>query len=101
MTTTTPKADRYSDRAPRGGAISPIIGQWYAGGQWMRMTAEVVEVSAKTAPLAGRTRQVAWANRLRTQALATLRTRSTPGCCSSRARSRRKRPRTARRSGRS
>jgi hypothetical protein len=70
--TTTPKTDRYSNRAPKGGAVSPINGQFYAGGRWMPMTAEVVEVVAKPAPLAGSSRQVAWASRLRREELANL-----------------------------
>jgi hypothetical protein len=70
MTTTTPKADRFTNRAPKGGAVSTVNGQFYAGGQFMPMVAVVVEV--KPAPLAGSSRQVAWANRLRTEALTSL-----------------------------
>ena len=71
ITTTTTKADRVNiNRAPKGGAVSTVNGQFYAGGQFMPMVAVVVEV--KPAPLAGSTRQVAWANRLRREALASL-----------------------------
>jgi hypothetical protein len=69
--TTTTKTDRYSNRAPKGGAVSPVNGQWYAGGQWMPMVAEVVEF--KPAVLEGSSRQVMWANRLRKQAIANVR----------------------------
>jgi hypothetical protein len=68
--TTTPKANRFSNRAPKGGAVSPVNGLFYAGGQFMPMVALVVEL--KPAPLAGSSRQVAWANRLRREALANL-----------------------------
>jgi hypothetical protein len=70
--TTTPKADRYSNRAPKGGASSPVNGQFYAGGRWMPMTAEVVEVSAKPVALEGSSRQIPWATRLRREELARL-----------------------------
>jgi hypothetical protein len=70
MTNATAKTDRYSNRAPKGGAISPVNGQFYAGGQFMPMAADVVEV--KPATLEGSTRQVAWANRLRREELARL-----------------------------
>jgi hypothetical protein len=70
MTTTTKSTDRIINRAPRGGAISPVNGRFYAGGQFMPMVAEVVEL--KPAPLAGSSRQVAWANRLRREELARL-----------------------------
>lgn len=63
-------SDRFTNRAPRGGAVSPVNGQFYAGGQFMPMVAEVVEI--KPAPLAGSSRQVLWAERLRRQALARL-----------------------------
>jgi hypothetical protein len=69
-TTTTAKTDRYDNRAPRGGAVSPVNGQWYAGGRWMPRVAEVVEI--KPATLEGSSRQVMWANRLRKQALAAV-----------------------------
>ena len=70
MTTTAAKADRFANRAPKGGAVSSVNGQFYKGGQFMPMAAQVVEV--KPAPLAGSSRQVAWANRLRREALAVL-----------------------------
>lgn len=70
MTTSTTKADRFINRAPKGGAVSPVNGRFYAGGQFMPMAAEVVEV--KPAPLAGSSRQVAWAGRIRREALAVL-----------------------------
>jgi hypothetical protein len=71
MTTSTTKADRVNiNRAPKGGGVSTVNGQFYAGGQFMPMVAVVVEV--KPAPLAGSTRQVAWANRLRAAALKNL-----------------------------
>jgi hypothetical protein len=71
QTITANKADRVNiNRAPKGGAVSTVNGRFYAGGQFMPMVAEVVEV--KPAPLAGSSRQVAWANRLRRQALANL-----------------------------
>jgi hypothetical protein len=70
MTTTTKSTDRIINRAPKGGAISPVNGRFYAGGQFMPMVAEVVEV--KPAALEGSTRQVAWANRLRREELARL-----------------------------
>jgi hypothetical protein len=70
MTTATIKTDRFSNRAPKGGAISAVNGQFYLGGQFMPMVAEVVEV--KPATLEGSSRQIAWANRLRREALANL-----------------------------
>jgi hypothetical protein len=71
MTTTTTQADRVNiNRAPKGGAVSTVNGQFYAGGQFMPMVAVVVEV--KPAPLAGSSRQVAWASRLRREALGRL-----------------------------
>jgi hypothetical protein len=72
-TATTRKADINANRAPKGGAISPVNGQFYAGGQFMPMVAaEKVETIDKPAPMVGSTRQVAWANRLRREALAVL-----------------------------
>jgi hypothetical protein len=72
MTTITAnKADCVNiNRAPKGGAVSTVNGRFYAGGQFMPMVADVVEF--KPAPLAGSSRQVAWADRLRRQALANL-----------------------------
>jgi hypothetical protein len=71
MTTTTTKADRVNiNRAPKGGAVSTVNGRFYAGGQFMPMVAVVVE--PKPAPLAGSSRQVAWANRLRRELLVNL-----------------------------
>jgi hypothetical protein len=70
VTTATPKADRFSNRAPRGGAVSPVNGRFYPGGQFMPMVATVAEL--KPAPLAGSSRQVAWASRLRREELARL-----------------------------
>jgi hypothetical protein len=67
MNTATVKTDRYSNRAPRGGAVSPINDKFYAGGQWMPMASAPVPTGP--APLAGSTRQVAWAARLRREAL--------------------------------
>jgi hypothetical protein len=71
MTTTTTKADRVNiNRAPKGGAVSTVNGLFYAGGQFMPMVAVVVE--PKPAPLAGSSRQVLWASRLRREALVSL-----------------------------
>jgi hypothetical protein len=70
MTTTTQKTDRFSNRAPKGGAVSPVNGQFYLGGQFMPVVA--TPVVARPATLEGSTRQVAWANRLRVDALASL-----------------------------
>ena len=70
MTTTTPKADRFSNRAPKGGAVSPVNNQFYKGGQFMPMLSTPAEV--KPVALEGSSRQVAWANRIRTVALASL-----------------------------
>jgi hypothetical protein len=70
MTTATAKTDRFANRAPKGGAISSVNGQYYLGGQFMPMVAVVVE--AKPAKLEGSSRQVAWANRLRREELASL-----------------------------
>jgi hypothetical protein len=70
---TTRKADINVNRAPKGGAISPVNGQFYLGGQFMPMVAaEKVETINKPIPLVGSSRQVAWANRLRREALAVL-----------------------------
>ena len=71
MTTATPAtADRIANRAPKGGAVSAVNGRFYRGGWFMPMVAEVVEV--KPAVLEGSARQVAWAARLRKEALARL-----------------------------
>jgi len=70
MNTAATKTDRFSNRAPRGGAVSLVNGLYYKGGQFMPMASTPVET--KPAPLAGSTRQVAWANRLRVVALANL-----------------------------
>lgn len=71
-TTATAKADRFINRAPKGGAVSSVNGQWYAGGQFMPMVAKVEVEAPKPAPMVGSSRQVAWANRLRREALAVL-----------------------------
>lgn len=68
MTTTEKTTDRIINRAPKGGAISPVNGKFYAGGQFMPMVAEVVEV--KPVALEGSSRQVAWASRIRREELA-------------------------------
>jgi hypothetical protein len=70
MTDTSIKADRFSNRAPKGGAVSLVNGQFYLGGQFMPMVATTVPV--KPATLEGSARQVVWANRLRREALASL-----------------------------
>jgi hypothetical protein len=71
MNTTTKTTDTVNiNRAPKGGAVSTVNGQFYLGGQFMPMVAVVVEV--RPAPLAGSSRQVAWANRLRAAALVNL-----------------------------
>ncbi len=70
MTTTTRKADRFSNRAPKGGAVSPINGLFYKGGQFMPMA--TIGFNAGPVRLMGSSRQVAWANRLRAEALAKL-----------------------------
>jgi hypothetical protein len=70
MTNATTLTDRFSNRAPKGGAVSPINGLFYAGGQFMPMVADVVEV--KPASLEGSSRQVLWAARLRREELANL-----------------------------
>jgi hypothetical protein len=48
MTTTTSKTDRIYNRAPKGGAISPVNSRFYKGGQFMPMVAVVVEVKQAT-----------------------------------------------------
>jgi hypothetical protein len=68
MTTTTTTTGRILNRAPKGGAISTVNGQWYAGGQFMPMVPVVAEV--KPATLEGSSRQVAWASRIRREELA-------------------------------
>lgn len=69
-TTSTTKADRYSNRAPKGGAVSPVNGLWYQGGRWMPC---VTDASAPNpVPLSGATRQVPWAARLRRAELARI-----------------------------
>jgi hypothetical protein len=71
MTTATAKADRVNiNRAPRGGAVSPINGLYYKGGQFMPMAA--AGFVAGPAKLEGSSRQVAWATRLRNEGLAKL-----------------------------
>jgi hypothetical protein len=70
MTTTTGKTDRFANRGPRGGAISPVNGRFYAGGRFIPMA--VAEFKPSPAALMGSTRQVAWANRLRREELARL-----------------------------
>jgi hypothetical protein len=71
MTTTTRTAtDRFSSRAPKGGAVSTVNGRFYAGGTFMPMVADVVEV--KPASLEGSSRQILWAARLRREELARL-----------------------------
>jgi hypothetical protein len=71
MTTTTPKADRVSiNRAPKGGAGSPINGLFYKGGRFMPLA--TAGFNAGPVTLMGSSRQVAWANRLRAEALAKL-----------------------------
>jgi hypothetical protein len=68
MTTTTLKADRVSiNRAPKGGMVSPINGLFYKGGQFM--PAATAGFNAGPATLEGSSRQVAWATRLRDEAL--------------------------------
>jgi hypothetical protein len=47
MTSPTPKADRFINRAPRGGMVSPINNRFYKGGQFMPMA--IVEVVAAPA----------------------------------------------------
>jgi hypothetical protein len=75
-TATTRKADIHVNRAPKGGAISPVNGRFYLGGQFMPMVAaekaEKAETVNKPAPMVGSVRQVAWANRLRSEALVAL-----------------------------
>lgn len=66
--TTPAKADRYANRAPRGGAVSPVNGLYYRGGTWMPMVP--AHISTAPAPLIGSTRQIPWANRLRDAAIA-------------------------------
>ena len=70
MTTSTAKADRFSNRAPRGGMVSPVNGIFYKGGRFMPMATS----GLKSGPvkLEGSTRQVAWATRLRDEGLAKL-----------------------------
>jgi hypothetical protein len=70
MIVTTPKADRIVNRAPRGGAVSPINGRFYAGGTFMPMASAPIPTGP--APLAGSCRQIDWASRLRREALARL-----------------------------
>lgn len=70
MTHTTTSTDRIINRAPRGGAVSPVNGRFYAGGQFMPMVVEVIEL--KPAVLEGSSRQVVWASRLRSEGLARL-----------------------------
>jgi hypothetical protein len=72
-TTNATKADRFANRAPKGGAISLVNGLFYAGGQFMPMVAaDKVWSLSKPVALAGSVRQVAWASRLRREALEIL-----------------------------
>ena len=69
--TTTKNADTVNiNRAPKGGAVSPVNHRFYAGGQFMPMVAVVVE--SKPAKLEGSSRQIPYANRLRREALVNL-----------------------------
>jgi hypothetical protein len=70
MITTKTSTDRIINRAPKGGAISPVNNQFYLGGQFM----PCVSIPAEAGPvkLTGSVRQVSWATRLRDQALANL-----------------------------
>ncbi len=70
MTSPAPKADRFPNRAPKGGAVSPVNGLFYAGGQFMPMA--VAGLTTGPVRLEGSTRQVAWATRLRDVRLARL-----------------------------
>ncbi len=71
MTSPTAKADRIGiNRAPRGGAISPVNGMFYRGGQFMPMA--VPGLAAGPARVEGSGRQVAWATRLKREELARL-----------------------------
>lgn len=71
MTSTSKNADTVNiNRAPKGGAVSSVNGRFYAGGQFMPMTATIVEV--KPAPLSGSSRQIPWATRIRAAALVNL-----------------------------
>jgi hypothetical protein len=67
--TVAPKADRFY-RAPKGGMVSTVNGRFYKGGQFIPLFSNPVEV--KPVPLEGSTRQVLWAGRLRSQAIARL-----------------------------
>lgn len=70
MTTTTATTDRIINRAPKGGAVCPISGRFYRGGQFMPLAP--ADVVVKPAALEGSSRQVAWAERLRKAELARL-----------------------------
>lgn len=64
------RADRIVNRAPRGGAVSTVNNQYYAGGQFMPMAP--AGFNPTPAPLAGSSRMVPWATRLRREAIARL-----------------------------
>ncbi len=70
MTTAVNRADRFSNRAPKGGAVSPINGLFYRGGQFMPMAP--AEFKPGLPALDGSTAQVLWASRLRREELARL-----------------------------
>jgi hypothetical protein len=69
-TTAATKADRFANRAPKGGAVSPVNGLFYAGGRFMPMV--VAEFKSGPVALMGSFRQVAWANRIRRDELGRL-----------------------------
>jgi hypothetical protein len=73
MQTTTLTTGRILNRAPKGGAVSLVNGLFYAGGQFMPMAApEKVYTLGRPVKLEGSIRQVAWATRLRDQAITRL-----------------------------
>ena len=64
-------ADRVYSRAPKGGAVSSVNGQFYRGG-WFMPCVPALAVVTKPAPLTGSYAQVSWATGLRARKLAKI-----------------------------
>lgn len=72
-TTTKSHTDRIINRAPKGGMVSLVNGFFYLGGQFMPLAeAAKLYTLARPAKLEGSVRQVAWATRLRDEAIVRL-----------------------------
>lgn len=66
-------AARVYYRAPKGGMVDPVSGVYYRGGCFMRKyDGPQLARAASPAPLAGSSRQVSWATRLRNTWLSRL-----------------------------